>query len=108
MLVHLRHLQLVFEVRTGAQTLDDRGQPARLDEIDHQALTGLDPQIRQVRGRLGDHRDALVEIEHALLIGVHQNRHHDLVELRSRTLEDVDMAKGHRVEGAGAYRATHG
>ena len=55
-----------------------------------------------------DHRDALVDIEHPLLAGVDQHRDDDLVELGRRALEDVDMAEGHRVEGARAYGAAHG
>ena len=74
--------------------------PRCLDEVDDQPLAGFDAQVRQVRRRFLDHRDALLEAEHALLAGVDQHRDHDLVELGGRALEDVDMAEGHRVEGS--------
>jgi hypothetical protein len=106
-LVHLRHLQLVFEVGASAQTLDDRGQTAGLHEVDDQPFAGFNAQVRQMRRRLLDHRDALGGAEHALLVGVDQHRDDDLVELGGRALQDVDVAEGDRVERSGAYGATH-
>ena len=83
-------------------------KPAGLHEVDDETLTGFHPQVGQVRRRLLDHRDAFVEVEHALLVGVDQHGDHDLVELGRGALEDVDMAEGHRVERPGTYRAAHG
>ena len=94
MLVHLRHLQFVFEVSAGAQTLDDGCHPAGPDKVDHQPLAGLHPQIGQMRRRLLDHRDSLVDVEHALLGGVDQDRHHHLVKLARGPFEDI-VAGGH-------------
>jgi hypothetical protein len=97
-LVHLSHLQLVFEVGAGAQTLHDGGHSARPDEVDHQTRSGLHPQIGQVCRRLLDHGDPLVEVEHPLLGGIRQDGHHHLVELGRGALEDVNVAQRHRVE----------
>src|SRR6185295_20200291 len=78
------------------------------DKIDHQAGPGFDPEVRQVRRGFLDHRDAFVGGEHPLLAGIHQDGHHDLVELRGRALEDVDVAEGHRIERSRAYGTAHG
>src|SRR5689334_25168696 len=61
-----------------------------------------------MRGAFRDHREALVEAEHALLVRVDQHSHDDFVELGGRALEDVDVAEGDRIEGTRAYGATHG
>src|SRR3954469_5627817 len=45
--VELTHLQLVLEVRDGAQSLDDRPGPDRLGEIHHQDAEGLRTDVRE-------------------------------------------------------------
>src|SRR4029077_419029 len=106
--VHLGHVQLVLEVGAGTQALDYGCWRARLPGPDDQPRPGFDAQVGEVFGGLLDHRDALVGREHALLVGIHQHRHDDLVELGGGALEDVDVAEGHRIERSGAYGAAHG
>jgi hypothetical protein len=60
-----------------------------------------------MRRRLLDHRDPLVEIKHALLGGVDQDRRHHFVELGRGAFEDIDVAQRHRIEGPRANRAAH-
>jgi hypothetical protein len=76
-------------------------------EVDHQPPAGLGPQIRQVAAGLLDHRDALIDAEHAGLLGVGEHGDDHLVELRGGPLEHVDVPQRHRIEGARADSATH-
>ena len=65
-LVHLRHLELVVEVRHGAQALHDRLGPVIPGEIDQQALEELDLDVAEVGRHLAQHLLALLEREERL------------------------------------------
>jgi hypothetical protein len=78
-----------------------------MNEVDHQTLSRRHAQVRQMRGRLLDHRDPLVDIEHALLGGIDQNRDNHFVELSRGPFEDIDVAQCHRIEGTRANGAAH-
>ena len=51
--------------------------------------------------------DPLVDIEHALLGGVDQDRDDHFVELSRGPFEDIDVAQCHRIEGTRADGAAH-
>ncbi|MNN78489.1 hypothetical protein D3C81_1950480 [compost metagenome] len=51
--------------------------------------------------------NALVDAEERLLVAAMGNAHHDLVEERGRTADQVFVAPGQRVESAGIYSDDH-
>ncbi|MCO5561366.1 hypothetical protein L7F22_014987 [Adiantum nelumboides] len=104
--VHVRHRELVVVVRRPAQALDHRPGAALAAVVDDEPLERLDPHARQVRGDLGEHRDALVDGEQPLLAGVHQDRDEHLVEQRRGAGDDVEVTDRRRVVGTGADGAT--
>ena len=107
-LVHLRHLQLVVEVGDGPQALHDRVGAVLAGEVDEQPLEELDADVVEVRGRLLQHLLALFEAEQRLrLLRVADHRDDDLVEVTGRTLDDVEVAEGHRVERSRAEGGRH-
>ena len=77
---------------------DDRGEPAGPHQVDHQAPPDFGAQVRQMHAGLGDHRDPFLDVKQARFVGIHQHGDDDLVELRGRPFEHVDVPQGHRVE----------
>jgi hypothetical protein len=88
-MIHLRHLQFVVEVGNRSQPLDDGRDVTVPAEVDQQPLEPLDGHVGEVPGDLGEHRDPVVDTEHALLRQVDQYGDDHLVEQRGGPLDDV-------------------
>src|SRR4051812_26210792 len=108
-LVHLRHLELVVEVRDCPEALHDRRRVVVAREVDQQALEELDRHVPEVRGLLVEHVLALLEREERLrLLRVADDRDDDMVEVARGPLDDVEVTEGDRVEGTRAECGGHG
>src|SRR6266516_2205680 len=105
--VHLRHLQLVVEVAHGPKTLDDHRDVVGLAVVDGEAAERVDANLRELAGRLLQHRDALVHGEQPGLVAVDEHGDDDLVVQARGTFDDVEVAVGHRVERTRANDPSH-
>ena len=98
--VHQRHLELVLEVRDGAQAAHHGAGAHPVHEVDQQAGEALDPAPRPI-DHLADRLDPLLDGEQRLLSFVDQHGHDHLVEQRTATLDDVEVAVVDGVERPG-------
>src|SRR5437764_12093358 len=102
--VHERHLELVLEVRDGADAAHDAVGALAGDQVDEEPVERDDAQVRahaEVRRRLVDHLEALLHGEERLLRGIGHDGHDDLVEDREAALDDVHVAVVERIEHPG-------
>src|SRR5206468_1326174 len=74
--------------------------------VDDQALEGLDDDVRVGGGALDQHLAPLVDREQARLRLVDEDGDDDLVVQRGAPADDVEVAVGDRIEGAGAQGAS--
>ena len=105
--VHLRHLQLVVEVRR-AQALADHLGALSGAEVDQQPVEQHHLHVRPVGRHLPQHLHPLLRAEQGVLGHVVADRHHDLVDEAGGAPDDVEVSVGDRVEGSGADGAAHG
>src|SRR5699024_6217849 len=105
--VHLSHLQLVVEIADRAQPFHDRGDVVVATVVHHQAVPGVDADVRQCRGGVPQHLDPLVDREHPPFALIDQHGHGHLVEQPGGTLDDVEVTIGHRVVRTRAYCTAH-
>jgi len=109
--VHVRHLQLVLEVRDRAQAAQDDSGVLALAVVDEEPVEGVDLHAAGVFAhlfdRLADHLDALVDREERVLARVVQHRDDDLLERDEAAPEDRGVAVRDGVEGAGVDGDAH-
>ena len=86
---------------------DDRRDVVLGAVIDQQAGEGVDGDVVELGGHLGEHVETLLEGEQALFALVHEDGDGDLVEELGGPSDDVEMTIGDRVERAGADDLTH-
>jgi hypothetical protein len=103
--VHQRHLELVLEIRHGADAAHDAVGALAGHQIDQEAVERDDPEIAEVRGRLVDHLQPLLHREERCLGGVGDDRHDQLVEDLEAALDHVHVSVVDRIEHAGIDRA---
>src|SRR3546814_1899002 len=111
--VHAGHLKLILEIGDGAQAADDHRCPLLLGEVHQQraerlhldaAADAVLPVLLQDVGDLVPHHlDPLVEAEQRSIAGVAGGCHDQPVHRLARPADDVDVALGDRVEGAGIH-----
>jgi hypothetical protein len=104
--VHAGHLELVVEIADGAEAADDHGRVDAAGEVDEQAVEALDLDLGA--GALGDggglgadELDAFLEREHGALAGIDGDADDQAVNEPGGAGDDVHVAVGDRVEGAG-------
>src|SRR4051812_7923644 len=102
--VELTHLELVLEVRDGAQALDDRAGPDLLRVVDDEDAERDGVDVVQVGRRLVDEREPLLDAEQRRVLADRRvdDGDDDLVELLGRAADDVQVAVGDRVVAARA------
>ena len=105
--VHQRHLELVLEIRHGAQPSHDRGGVVALGTLDEQPVERVDRHGRFVREDLPQQGDPLFGGERRRLPIVHQNGHHDPVEQTGSTPDDIHVAVGEWIERSGIDGDAH-
>src|SRR5580704_4291563 len=110
LLVHLRHLQLVVEIRHGAQRANQHlgADPFRV--IDRPATALVYPRARlEVADDLADYFDALVAgKQRRILVRIVGDRDDHLVENGDAAPDNVDMSVVDWVEAAGIDRDQRG
>src|SRR3989454_3352121 len=99
--VHQRHLELVLEIRHGADPAHDAVGALARHQVDQQAVERDDPEIAQIRGRVVDHLQPLLHREERRLGGVGDDRDDQLVEDLETTLDHVHVPVVDRIEHAG-------
>src|SRR5690606_24145110 len=105
--VHAGHLELVFEVRYGAQTTHDDARVLRADEILEQPAEAFDFHIGIVAQNFLGYVDAFTDAEKRLLgMAVRYTDHH-FVEQGGGPAYEVFMAARQRVERAGVHGNNH-
>jgi len=99
--VHRGKLEFVLEVGHGAQPADDDGQAVVPREVHGQALVRCHLNaVYAPECRPGEF-DALLEVEHRrLATRVRGDGDHDAIEHFDRSLHDIFMPQGYRVEGS--------
>src|SRR4051812_43308701 len=75
--VELTHLQLVLEVRDGAQALDDRMGPDRARVVDHQDAERLGADVAEMPRGLLNERHPLLDPEDRLVLAHRDVDHGD-------------------------------
>ena len=105
--VDVGHLKLVAHVGRRAQSLDDHVRGALFRKVHQQALEAVDLDARQVPQDSLEELHPLLDLEQRLLLGIPEHGHNHPVEVPGGPLDDVDMAVGGRVEGAGAEGKGH-
>src|SRR6476646_947695 len=102
MAVQLVHLELPLEVGDHAQALDDRLRLPAAREIDDELAKDVDLDVRDVRERLAEEADALVDREgRALGGGLADDTDDDAGEDRRSAADHVDVTERDRVVRAG-------
>ncbi len=104
--VHARHLHLVVEVRAVAEAAEDNGRLLRARRIDGERVErdDLDLAARGLgdgRGFRFEHLDPLRRGEERHLARMHPDADHEPVDHACSPRDDVDVALGRRIEGAG-------
>src|SRR5215204_28052 len=107
--VHVRELELVLEVRNGAQPTHDDAGILRAGVIYGQPGKTVNADVR-----LGRHRHDLAGQTDTLLGGKERsgfllsfiNRHDDLIEQPRGAASDVDMAQGDGIKAPGVDRSS--
>src|SRR5574338_883834 len=99
LLVHSRHLELIFEVGDAPQAPQDRGRALLFCEL-HQQRIELDhlDVAGDVRDLSPDHRQSLGDREHRLLRGVGGDPADQLVYEVRAAADDVEVSERKRVE----------
>ncbi len=102
-LVHLRHLQLVIEIRHGAQRANQNLGADSFRVIDRQPAELVHPRARlEVADDFADYLDALVTGKQRLiLVRIVSDGDDHLVENRDAAPDDVNVAVVNRIEAAG-------
>src|SRR2546421_7157473 len=98
--VHQRHLELVLEVRDGADTAHDAVGALARDQVDQEPVERDDAEVAEPGCRLVDHLEALLDREQRLLRGIRDDRDDQLVEDLEAALDDVDVAVVYGIEHA--------
>ena len=106
--IHLRHREFVVEVDARAQPLHQDSDVLLGQIVDEQTGPSVDADVGQIGTVLLDQRDAFVDAEQAMFVGIDHDENHDLVEGRRRTFDDVPMSPGERIEGTWNHCAAHG
>ena len=102
-----RELDLVLEVRDGAQAAHHDGRALLLGEGDRQPVEGVDLDIRDVLAGLPQHGNALLDRKQGLFGTVDQHRNDDLVEHTAGALDNIEMPVRDGVEAAGIHGDGH-
>ena len=100
-LIGQRHAEFVLHVREGPEPAKDHPGAGPSDELDGQLLERLDGDVRVRCDDQSRQRDALVDREERLLVGVDPDRHDQMVEQRPAAADDVEVPQRERVERAG-------
>jgi hypothetical protein len=93
------HLELVLEVRHGAQPADERAGAAAPRVFHQQSTEGIDLDVRILAEHFADDGDALIGRKQRILLRIHQHRDDDPLEQVRAAKNDVDVAVGQRIEG---------
>ena len=102
LLVHARHLIFIFEVGDGAQAPDDDAGPLRFGKVHQQRVEAGDDDFGvDVRTFAANHVQPFLIGKHGRLADVGGDADHQLVDQLRATPNDVHMAKGDGIEGAG-------
>ena len=106
--VELVHLELPLEVRDHAQPLHDRLRVPPARELDDELAEDVDLDVRQMRERVAQELDALVDLEHRLLVvRLADDADDDAVEDAGGARDHVDVTVRHGVVRAWADRGDH-
>ena len=100
-MIHESHLELELEIGDGAKSAHDHLRAAPRHVVDEQTFEGVDLDVRLVAEHGAGDLDALVHREERCLFRVDENRDDDAVEQAGAAGDDVDVAVGQRIEGAG-------
>ena len=103
-----RHLELVLEIRHGAQPAQDRAPSLVVHERHQQRREAGDRGVGQVGQHLARHLDPLVEREHRALGLGGRDADDDAVEQPGRAPHEILVAAGEGVERAGVDDGQHG
>ena len=96
-----RQLELVFEVRHGAQAAKNDPRTDLGDEMGEQAIETADFHVGQVGQRQAGQRDALAKAETGTLVPALCHGDHDAVEQGRGTGHQIGVTVGDRIERAG-------
>ncbi|MNQ96501.1 hypothetical protein D3C85_1121080 [compost metagenome] len=107
MAVHAGHLEFVFKVGHRAQAADDDAAALVADEVFQQAAEALHFHVGVVAQHFARDFHAFVDAEKGLFVAAKGDSHHDFVEKRGRTANQVFVAPGQRVESAGINSDDH-
>ena len=106
--VELVHLELPLEVRHHAQPLHDRLCLPPSREVDDQLAEDVDLDVREMRERVAQELDALLDLEHRLLVVRRaDDADDDAVEDARCAADHVEMPVRHGVVRAGTDRSDH-
>ena len=106
MAVHRRELELVLEVRDGAQAADDRLEAVRAGELDGEPRVARDRDLGQVAQHFAARaRRARRARTAAPSCGFDGDRDDDAVEQAHATAHQILVPAGDRVERAGIHGA---
>jgi hypothetical protein len=100
--VHHGHLELVLVVGDGADAAEDGGCALLAGEVDQEAVEGGDGDVADGGDGFGDHLETLGDgEERGAFLGVAEDGDDELVDDFGAAGNQVEMAVGERVEGAG-------
>ena len=106
-MVHVGQLKLEVEIGAESQALDHGGYAVFPREIDQQPVHLLDSDPVEMGGGLPHQADALLPEQVTGLQAVASNSHQHLPEQVTGPGDDVQVAVGDGVEGAGAQHLGH-
>src|SRR5215467_3977002 len=99
--VHQRHLQFVFVVRDGANAAQNHAGATFARVVHEQSVKNVHLDARPSVRHFAQHLYALGNAEQRLLFRVSQHGHDQQVKHFLAALDQVEVAVGHRVKGAG-------
>ena len=110
--VRVGDLQLVLEVRGGAQPAHDDACLLVLAELDEQTVERLHGHVGQVGGDSRDEVEPLLDGEQGAARGVAADADDDVAEERGRALDEIEVAQrggveAPRVDGQACDRSAH-
>src|SRR4051794_7543400 len=106
--VQLVHLELPLEVRDDPEALDDHLRVPLVGEVDDELREDFDLDVGEIRERVPQEADTLVEREHRRLVGrVADDSDDDAVEDSRRAADHVDVPIRDGVVGAWCDRGDH-